>query len=232
MPRVPAQPCQEGSCGCHWGLVSPPGASRAVGICASGGLVSPLPGVCPLAVCCRPGRELLPGHNAAFEGGRHHVPPLPCSHLPGHPSPQTKGAAARPHGGFIVLCPGWGMRRGVTLHQASWMRAPRGGGGVWDVSRGCSLAPGGLPGDIWLLSFSATAVLGGGLRPSRRVPGRGAPMSVGVRGPQLSSSGTGAAAGLRFFSSASAAAGRSRAGLGLECRCLRMKGKTLRAERG
>lgn len=65
----------------------------------------------------------------SFEGGRHHVPPLPCSHLPGHPSPKTKGAAARPHGGFIVLCPGWGMRRGVTLHQASWMRAPRGGAG-------------------------------------------------------------------------------------------------------
>lgn len=63
------------------------------------------------------------------------------------------------------------------------------------------------------------------------VLGPGAPMSVGGCGSQLSSSGTGAVEGLLLLSSASPA-GRSRAGLGLECRCLRMKGKTLRAERG
>lgn len=72
-------------------------------------------------------------------------------------------------------------------------------------------------------------VLGRGLRLSRRAPGQGAPMLVGV--PQLSSSGTGAAAGALLLSSVSPA-GRNRAGLGLECRCLRMKGKTLWAERG
>lgn len=57
------------------------------------------------------------------------------------------------------------------------------------------------------------------------VLGQGAPVS------QLSSSGTGAVEGLLLLSSASPA-GSSRAGLGLECRCLRMKGKTLRVERG
>lgn len=60
---------------------------------------------------------------------------------------------------------------------------------------------------------------------------QGAPISVRGRSPQLSSSGTGAAVRPLLFSSVSPA-GRSRAGLGLECRCLRMKGKTLRVERG
>lgn len=114
------------------------------------------------------------------------------------------------------------------------------------MSGGCSGAkpgPGGgvaRVGGVWLLSFSATAgrvlrrgwgVLGRELRPSRRVLGQGAPTLEEDRGPQLSSSGTGAAAGPLLLSSASPA-GRSRAGLGLECRCLRMKGKTLWAERG
>lgn len=94
-------------------------------------------------------------------------------------------------------------------------------------------------GSVWLLSFSATAgrvlrwgrgVLGGGLRPSQKVLGQGAPTLAGGWCPQLSSSGTGSAAGPLLLSSASPA-GRSRAGLGLECRCLRMKGKTLWAER-
>lgn len=148
------------------------------------------------------------------------------------PLPTNQGSRSASPRGLYCLVPGVGDEEGGDPAPGQLDEGSPRGGGVWDVSRGCSLAPGGLPGDIWLLSFSATAVLGGGLRPSRRVPGRGAPMSVGVRGPQLSSSGTGAAAGLLFFSSASAAAGRSRAGLGLECRCLRMKGKTLRAERG
>lgn len=110
------------------------------------------------------------------------------------------------------------------------------------MSRVCSrasLARGGSGGGVWLLSFSATA--GGVLQRGRVCCGggcgqvgvlrQGAPMSVRGWGPQLSSSGTGAAVGPLLFSSVSPA-GRSRAGLGLECRCLRMKGKTLRAERG
>lgn len=105
--------------------------------------------------------------------------------------------------------------------------------------QGCELGlPGGQPGSGGMPGGHMASLLQcycrrgrGVLGVHNRAQGVSRVVLAGGRGPQLSSSGTGAAAGLLLLSSVSPA-GRSRAGLGLECLCLRMKGKTLWAEWG
>lgn len=99
------------------------------------------------------------------------------------------------------------------------------------MSGGCggvSLAPGGPGGEY---GFCPSVLLPARSSGGAGCAGSGRSRPGGGCGSQLSSSGTGAVEGLLLLSSASPA-GRSRAGLGLECRCLRMKGKTLPVERG
>lgn len=190
----------------------------------SGG-AGPLPGLPPLLGRCSHGRTSLPaqsaGRNPAWRSGQHFVHLPLCQCFPGPAAQKPREPQRFPTSGVLLSGARGGVGGGGDPAPGRLGAASPRERRVRGCERGLRWA-----GGIWLLSFSATA--GRVLRRGWVCWVRG---SRTGRGSQLSSSGTGAVEGLLFLSSASPA-GSSRAGLGLECRCLRMKGNTLRAERG